>query len=116
MFFAFRFHATPFMKASVGINSPSASHIADKSLVAFESLEAVEYYVAFQPFTKHPSFQAALQGYAPFSLFKKINIRVKNISKQKPNCNVSYNTNNITFSQTSVEVYLSVTPTLTAQS
>lgn len=54
------------MKASVAMDS-SASHIANKSLVAFESPEMVEY-MALQPFTKRVPFQSALQGYAPFSL------------------------------------------------
>lgn len=32
------------MKASVEMSSSSASHVANKSLVAFDSLEAVEYH------------------------------------------------------------------------
>lgn len=55
------------MKASVEMSSSSASHVANKSLVAFDSLEAVEYHgfsAFFFFFTKNVPFRSALQGRA----------------------------------------------------
>lgn len=65
------------MKASVEMSSSSASHVANKSLVAFDSLEAVgiSRLFSFFLFTKNVPFRSALQGRAQYIFCTKDKIK-----------------------------------------